>query len=145
MITDDSLKLAFSARLNSALDALGFAPKGQGRQVALAKVMNVSQKGARKWLEGEAIPGMTNLTRLAIIADVSLEWLATGRGPRTVPPAAPPSYEMPPDGQLRERNEHHVADKTTTPDQPPTAQQGMPNDIADALSHLALLIRAHCS
>ncbi len=49
----------FSDRLNDALDRIGVPPKGKGRQSAVAKMFNVSQKGSRKWLEGEAIPKAT--------------------------------------------------------------------------------------
>lgn len=56
MVTIDE-KQAFSARFNKVLDRMEVPPKGKGRQNAVAATFNVSQKGARKWLEGEAIPG----------------------------------------------------------------------------------------
>lgn len=84
MVTQDS-KETFSARLNEALDDAGFTPKHQGRQVALAKKYGVSQKGARKWLEGEAIPEFTRLAQIAIDFSVSIEWLALGRGAKNAP------------------------------------------------------------
>lgn len=72
-------KQAFSERLNDALDAINFPAKHAGRQTQLAKDMGVSQKGARKWLEGEAIPAQENLMKLTRLAKVGLDWLATGR------------------------------------------------------------------
>lgn len=84
MVTIDE-KIAFSERLNTALDNMKFPAKGGGRQTRLAKVISekyekISQKGVRKWLEAESIPSMENLIRLAKITNVSLEWLVTGRG-----------------------------------------------------------------
>ncbi|MGZ4954122.1 MAG: S24 family peptidase [Methylobacter sp.] len=55
MVTIDE-KQNFSYRLNKVLDRAGIPPKGKGRQGAVAQIFGVSQKGARKWLEGEAIP-----------------------------------------------------------------------------------------
>lgn len=73
-------KEAFSDRLNSALDRIDAPEKGKGRQVWLAKQVGVSQKGARKWLESESIPGMENLIKIAKIVNQPAEWLLTGRG-----------------------------------------------------------------
>jgi len=79
MVTDDQ-KRAFAARLNEALDDIRFPAKGAGRQRALGEKMGVSQKGARKWLEGEAIPETSRLMDLAHWLGVNFEWLATERG-----------------------------------------------------------------
>lgn len=79
MIVDDTRR-DFSKRLNQALDNIGYPPKGSGRQVQLAKDFSVSQKGARKWLEGESMPSMTRLSELASRLGVSTEWLMSGRG-----------------------------------------------------------------
>jgi hypothetical protein len=77
-------KAAFSDRLNEALDAIGYPEKGKGRQVSLGKDMDTSQKGARKWLEGEAIPSMDHVIGLAMLTHVHTEWLLSGRGPRNL-------------------------------------------------------------
>ncbi|MFM0270135.1 hypothetical protein PQQ59_06090 [Paraburkholderia aspalathi] len=79
MVTDDQ-KRAFSERLNEALDDNRFPAKGAGRQSALGTKMGVSQKGARKWLEGEAIPATARIIDLAQWLNVNFEWLAAGRG-----------------------------------------------------------------
>lgn len=70
--------VAFANRLNEALDAIGFPAKGRGRQVELARLMDVSQKGARKWLEGEGLPTTDKQIALAALCRRSFEWLATG-------------------------------------------------------------------
>lgn len=77
----------FSERLNSALDQIGVPPKGRGRQGRVAKMFDVSQKGARKWLEGEAIPKTSRLREMAEKLGVSTEWLLTGDGPKRYPDA----------------------------------------------------------
>jgi SOS-response transcriptional repressor LexA len=80
MITNNE-RQAFSNRFNTILDKAGIPPKGKGRQGVLAAMFDVSDKGARKWIEGEAIP---STSRLAIIANkfkatgVTVEWLITG-------------------------------------------------------------------
>lgn len=102
MVTADDERLTFAARLNEALDDIGYAPKGSGRQVALGKQFDVSQKGARKWLEGEAMPELTRAIQIAGALGVSVEWLLTGRGakragaaPGPLRVAEPPStYEV---------------------------------------------------
>jgi transcriptional regulator with XRE-family HTH domain len=75
-------KSAFSSRLNEALDDAGVPPKFDGRQVAVAKMFGVSQKGARKWLEGEGLPTLEKCIEIATRLNVHVEWLATGRGPK---------------------------------------------------------------
>jgi transcriptional regulator with XRE-family HTH domain len=87
MVTDDQ-KRAFSDRLNEALDDIGFPAKGAGRQGALGERMGVSQKGARKWLEGEAIPATSRIIDLAQWLNVNFEWLAMARGAKKGAPAA---------------------------------------------------------
>ena len=79
MVTDDE-KQAFAARLNEALNDIRFPAKGAGRQGGLGAKMGVSQKGARKWLEGESIPETSRMFELARWLGVNFEWLATGRG-----------------------------------------------------------------
>ena len=73
-------KTKFADRLNHALDLNNIPPKGKGRQVIVAKMFGVSQKGASKWLEGTTYP---DLQRIAVIAkrlNVNVEWLAYGTG-----------------------------------------------------------------
>jgi len=81
MVTNDE-RQAFSDRLNQVLDDQGYPPKGSGRQNRLAKDWGLSQKGVRKWLEGEGVPETTRLIEMAKRYQVSFEWLATGRSNR---------------------------------------------------------------
>lgn len=79
-------KIAFSKRLDHALDLYGVPPKGKGRQVTVGKMFGVSQKAANKWLEGISLP---DTMRIAVIAEhlkVNVEWLTYGRGPINVEP-----------------------------------------------------------
>lgn len=43
-------------------------------------MFGVSQKGARKWLEAEAIPDTKRIPQIADRLGVTAEWLLTGRG-----------------------------------------------------------------
>lgn len=72
----------FAARFNEVIDEAGFPEKGKGRQAAVAKHFGVTQKGARKWLEGESIPKYSRLSEMAQSLGVNVEWLMSGRGAR---------------------------------------------------------------
>lgn len=81
VLAEQQDKIAFSKRLDHALDLYGVPPKGKGRQVTLGKMFGVSQKAANKWLEGISLP---DTMRIAVIADllkVNVEWLTYGTGP----------------------------------------------------------------
>jgi transcriptional regulator with XRE-family HTH domain len=74
--------IEFSKRLNDLCDVAGLPPKYQGRQQALAKIFDVSQKGARRWLEAEAFPTWDKLIRIAKMWNITIDWLMTGREPK---------------------------------------------------------------
>jgi SOS-response transcriptional repressor LexA len=74
-------KQAFSDRFNEILDKAGIPPKGKGRQGVLAKLFDVSDKGARKWIEAESIPRFAKLTQIVEKfkeTGATIEWLLTG-------------------------------------------------------------------
>lgn len=74
-------KQVFSDRLNAILDLAHIPEKGKGRQGSLAKIFNVSDKGARKWIEGESIPSLERLIDIVKVfknTGVTIEWLLTG-------------------------------------------------------------------
>ncbi|MDH4230273.1 MAG: S24 family peptidase [Nitrospirota bacterium] len=92
-IERDAGKQAFSDRLNQLLDEAGWPPKGRGRQIKLAKVFGVSQKGARKWLEGEGFPEYWRWARFVAEFSTTTDWLFGGTGaphPAKTPPQPPP-------------------------------------------------------
>ncbi|MBY0544401.1 MAG: hypothetical protein K2Q14_02510 [Gammaproteobacteria bacterium] len=76
-----SPKEGFAERLNHALDLNSIPPKGKGRQVILAKMFGVSQRGAGKWLEAEVYPDIQKIAVIANGLNVNVEWLAYGTGP----------------------------------------------------------------
>lgn len=81
-------KSEFSARLNLALDEATLTPpvpkKGHGRQRYVAKMFQVDQKAARKWLEGEGYPKLETVILIARKLQIAVEWLLTGRGQKRV-------------------------------------------------------------
>lgn len=77
-----AVKADFAARLNELLDERGLPRKGDGRQTTLARIVDVGQKGVRKWLEGEGLPTLENTIKLAKYFSVHTEWLLSGRGPK---------------------------------------------------------------
>ena len=70
---------AFARRLNRTLDEAGFAV-GHRRTSTLAEEHEVSRETARKWLAGLALPELPRMIEIAMRHQVSLDWLATGRG-----------------------------------------------------------------
>jgi transcriptional regulator with XRE-family HTH domain len=74
-------KVAFSDRLGEICDDMKL-PK-RGRQTRLAKQFGVSQQAARKWLEAEGFPGTEMIIALAEWAQVNVNWLLQGAGPKT--------------------------------------------------------------
>jgi len=81
-------KLAFAERLNALCDEMKVPPKGQARQSTVAGIFEVTQKGARKWLEGEGYPSLDMARRIAVWGNVQIEWLLTGRGLKRITEAA---------------------------------------------------------
>ena len=79
----------FAARLNELCDEAGLRPKYEGRQVDLSRIFGVTQNGARKWLEGEALPRLTKASEIALHFGVHTEWLLTGKEPKRLGDAAP--------------------------------------------------------
>jgi len=81
MATHPKDKLAFSGRFNQLLDAVGAPSIGQGRQGYLSLTFDVSDKGGRKWIQGESIPRYEMLLRIVEKykhTGVTVEWLLTG-------------------------------------------------------------------
>jgi transcriptional regulator with XRE-family HTH domain len=74
-----SIKRAFSDRLNQLCDKAQIPPKGKNRQTIVAKRFGVSQKGARKWLEGEGLPTLEKAIEIAEEFGVAVTWLLQGR------------------------------------------------------------------
>lgn len=70
----------FANRLNHALDLAGIPPKGKGRQVVVAKMFGMSQRGVGKWLEAEVYPEFQKIAVIANRLSVNVEWLAYGIG-----------------------------------------------------------------
>lgn len=96
----------FARRLNEVLDDASYPAKHDGRQLQLGRDWDVTDKGARKWIEGESIPEIRRLILMAKRYHVSLEWLATGRGKKSLssisdvsaaamipPPASPAGWD----------------------------------------------------
>jgi SOS-response transcriptional repressor LexA len=79
-LADLKERMAFSKRLDHALDLYGVPPKGKGRQVTLGKMFDVSQKAANKWLEGISLPDTMRIAIIAKKLNVNVEWLTYGKG-----------------------------------------------------------------
>lgn len=77
----DKVKEDFAKRINEAMELKGFPVRGRAR--VLSKEFEVSDKGAGKWLKGEAIPETSKLPLLASFLGVSTEWLMSGSGSAT--------------------------------------------------------------
>ena len=73
-------KKEFADRLNRALDIANIPPKGKGRQLKLASLLNVSQESVRKWLSGESFPDTNRIFEIANKLNVNIQWLLSGIG-----------------------------------------------------------------
>lgn len=70
----------FVRRLNQACDDAPhiIPPHGEGRQIELAKRLDMSQEGVRKWFAGESMPRREAMRKLARLLEVEEPWLALG-------------------------------------------------------------------
>jgi|GEM_PF-4152852 len=74
----DSVKQEFAQRLHKAMDAVGYPVRGRAR--ILSREFNISDKGAGKWLNGDAIPETSKIPLLSKFLKVNSEWLLSGTG-----------------------------------------------------------------
>jgi hypothetical protein len=78
---DDDVRAQFAMRVHELCDELGI-PAGHGRQTILGKRFGVTPKAARKWLMGLAFPEMATAVRMCAEAQVNVNWLLQGVGPK---------------------------------------------------------------
>ena len=76
-------KAKFAARLNEALDDAGVPQKGMGRQSTLVRMLGVSHRVAKKWLEGEEFPPTSKMVKISNTLNVRSNWLFSGQGDKT--------------------------------------------------------------
>jgi hypothetical protein len=79
MSETSSERQVFALRMHEICDDLKL-PKGRGRQTELGKLLEVTPKGARKWLTGAGWPEMDMAVRIANKAGVNVLWLLQGTG-----------------------------------------------------------------
>jgi transcriptional regulator with XRE-family HTH domain len=80
--TDTSKELeGFAARLDEICTDMGIT-EARGRQAELGRQFGVTPKAARRWLVGEGYPETKVIAAIARWAEVNIEWLMTGRGPK---------------------------------------------------------------
>ena len=68
----------FADRLAIALSSAGHADKHHGRAVQLASLFGVSKSAVNYWLNGEKLPSVDKIAKLADMCGVSIDWLVTG-------------------------------------------------------------------
>ena len=74
----EKIKEEFAARLNLAMNKKNYPIRGRAR--VLSKELGVSDKGAGKWINGDAIPETSKIPLIAAFLDISAEWLLSGVG-----------------------------------------------------------------
>ncbi|MDA3556644.1 S24 family peptidase [Acinetobacter sp. AOR15_HL] len=74
----DLVKQEFAKRLHKAMDKASYPLRGRAR--VLSKEFNISDKGAGKWLNGDAIPETSKIPLIAQFLKVNSEWLLSGFG-----------------------------------------------------------------
>jgi transcriptional regulator with XRE-family HTH domain len=73
-----------------------------GNQMQAAIVAGVSISTLQRYIRGEVDPSLEGMVRIARQAGISLDWLATGEGPRRPSVDAADPYQVPPDGVKEE-------------------------------------------
>lgn len=74
--------MEFARRLTQACDESPLVPEhGRGRQIYIAKKMEVTQEAVRKWLTGESLPRPEKVKELAKVLGVDHLWLSMGVSP----------------------------------------------------------------
>lgn len=76
MVQTEEIRATFVKRLKEALAKAGIAEWGAGAR--LAKVTGTTPKAASKWLNGESMPGRSNMAAIAKDLGVSTQWLQFG-------------------------------------------------------------------
>lgn len=74
----DLVKQEFAKRLHQAMDEALYPIRGRAR--ILSREFNISDKGAGKWLNGDAIPETSKIPLIAHFLKVNSEWLLSGNG-----------------------------------------------------------------
>lgn len=74
----EKVKNDFSKRLHMAMDNAQLPLRGRAR--ILSQTFGISDKGAGKWLKGEAIPETSKIPLIAHFLNVNAEWLLSGTG-----------------------------------------------------------------
>ena len=77
-------KQNFSDRLNEALDDAGVPLKGMGRQSNLVRMLGISHRVAKKWLDGDEFPPTSKMVKLATELGVRSNWLFSGQGEKNI-------------------------------------------------------------
>ena len=88
----EKIKEEFAARLNLAMDKKNYPVRGRAR--ILSKEFGVSDKGAGKWINGDAIPETSKIPLIAAFLGISAEWLLSGVG--DIQPAQPQNSQAKP-------------------------------------------------
>lgn len=78
MVHTDDLRAGFVKRLKKAMADAGIAEWGAGAR--LAKIAKTTPKAVSKWLNGESMPGRSNMQAVAEHLRVRVEWLEYGNG-----------------------------------------------------------------
>ena len=92
------IKSAFAMRIQEVCTARGI-PIGRGRASELSRAFKVTPNAARKWLLGQGLPELEQAIAIALWGNVHVEWLLTGRGPKS--PGPIPTESMVLDDMLR--------------------------------------------
>lgn len=101
MVKKDELREEFSKRLQAACIDAGAGGRGLAGRIRAALKMqgiDVSEPGVWKWLNGAAIPDMSNILALSRWLGVSPHWLEYGKGEK-IAKARVPDDALPPENE----------------------------------------------
>jgi len=86
--TKESLQIEFAHRINKVCNDLQWPKKGRDnrtKQLINRLPFKISRTAVNKWFAGDSVPDATHIGYVANCLNVSLQWLATGKGPKEIP------------------------------------------------------------
>ncbi|WP_303908670.1 helix-turn-helix domain-containing protein [Thiohalomonas denitrificans] len=90
---DDQNRIGDPIRLEGIGSRIAAAADALGSRKNASAVARISSDTLRRWIAGEVSPSFDAIARLAVAAGVSLDWLATGIGPK-VADAEPTEHQL---------------------------------------------------
>lgn len=74
----------FSKRIHKLANEHNIPARNRAKELIALTNIDVSYSGAKQWFDGNAMPALDRLQKLADFFNVNLKWLMTGEGDKSV-------------------------------------------------------------